>query len=238
VAADVSGARGGGGGAPLLVVGAGGFARETVEAVRSGATDPSGRPWHVVGILDDDPRWFATVVAGVPVLGRPDLVHSHTAHVVVATGRPGDYASRARIVARLGLPPERYGIVVHPTAALAADTVLGPGTVVLAGVVATSGVRIGAHVALMPQVVLPHDDVVEDFATLTSGVRLGGGVTVETGAHLGAGAVVREGLRVGEWSQLGMGSMLTRHLPDRVVAYGSPAHVVRAASPLLPEAPG
>ena len=46
----------------------------------------------------------------------------------------------------------------------------------------------GAHVVAMPQVVLTHDDVIEDYVTLASGVRLGGGVHVATEAYLGAGA--------------------------------------------------
>ena len=38
---------------PLLIVGGGGFARETLELVRAVNGGPA---WHVAGILDDDPR--------------------------------------------------------------------------------------------------------------------------------------------------------------------------------------
>ena len=38
---------------PLLIVGAGGFARETVEAIRAiNAIEPT---WRLLGLLDDDP---------------------------------------------------------------------------------------------------------------------------------------------------------------------------------------
>ena len=71
----------------------------------------------------------------------------------------------------------------------------------LAGVVATTGVQLGAHVAVMPSVVLTHDDVVCDFATLGSGARLAGDVTVGEGAYIGAGAlsVSTAGLAPGPW---------------------------------------
>ena len=97
----------------------------------------------------------------------------HAALLVVGIGRPTDYTARMRVVEHLALPVERYTTIVHPSAALDESTVVGPGTVALADVVATTSVRIGAHVALMPGIVLTHDDDIGDYATLASGVRLG-----------------------------------------------------------------
>ncbi len=70
----------------------------------------------------------------------------------------------------------------------------------------TADVTVGAHVAVMPQAVLTHDDVVDDFATIAAGVRLGGGARIERGAYLGAGALVREAVRdrrLVAWSGMG-----------------------------------
>lgn len=211
---------------PLLVVGVGGFARETIAAVHALGDDA---PYTIAGVLDDDPATHGRRVLGVPVLGPVALVHDSDAAVVVGTGNPRDYASRARIVARCALPAERYGTVVHPAAQLGTGTTLGRGTVILAGAVTTCQVRVGDHVAVMPHVTLTHDDQVESYATLASGVTLGGGVTVGRGAYLGARAMVREGVSIGEWSLVGMGSLLLHDLPPRVVAYGSPAVPVRPA---------
>lgn len=214
---------------PLLVVGAGGFARETLAAIEAVNTvEPC---FAVTGVLDDDPRLEGRRLNGVPILGPIALLAEHDdCEVVVCTGNPRDYASRRRIVARLGLTKDRFATVVHPAAALAAHTEIGVGSVVLAGTVATHGVRLGEHVALMPGVLLTHDDVVADFATLASAVCLGGGVTVGEGAYLGAGALVREGIRIGAWSQLGMGSLLLKDQPDRSLWFGRPARHVREVS--------
>ena len=182
---------------PLLLVGSGGLAREVAQALRGWPA----APWEPLGFLDDDSARWGTTAAGLPVLGPLEIVHEQpTAAVLVCTGRPGDYASRARLVSRLGVDPERFATVVHPAAWVSPDTSVGAGSVLLAGVVATASVRIGQHVAVMPGCVLTHDDVVDDFATLASHVVLGGSVQVERGAYLGAGSLVREGLRVGSWS--------------------------------------
>lgn len=152
----------------LVIVGAGGFARETAQAVRDAGD------FTLLGHLDDNADLHGTDVDGVPVLGGCDLVNDLSeARVVVCVGNPRDYAVRARLVRRFGLPEGRYATVVHPTAVVSATSEVGPGSVLLAHCVLTAAVRVGAHVAVMPQVVLTHDDVVEDYVTLTSGVRLG-----------------------------------------------------------------
>ncbi len=214
---------------PLLLVGSGGFARETAEAVRAGAADPSTGPLDVLGFLDDDPARHGAEVDGLPVLGPAEAVADHpAARVVVCTGSPADFGSRRRIVERLHLDPHRWATVVHPAAMLAPSTRLGVGTVVLASVVATASVRVGDHVAVMPGVILTHDDDVGDHVTFGSGVRLGGGVTVGPGAYVGAAAVVRERLTIGAGSLVGMGSVVIGDVPPGEVWAGVPARRLRA----------
>lgn len=215
----------------LVIVGAGGFAREAARAA-----DDTGE-FTLLGHLDDNPALHGTEVDGVPVLGGCDLVHAlPEARVVICVGNPRDYAARARLVRRLGLPEERYATVVHPTAAVSATSTVGPGTVLLAHCALTAAVRVGAHVAVMPQVVLTHDDVVEDFATLASGVRLGGSARLERGAYAGSGALIREGTTVGAWSLIGMGSSVLGDVPPGEVWVGSPARRLRTAdAPALAE---
>jgi sugar O-acyltransferase (sialic acid O-acetyltransferase NeuD family) len=206
-------------GAQLLIVGSGGFGRESAQAARDGGFDG-----EVLGFLDDNPALAGASIAGLPVIGPIDAVHRFPdASIIVATGRPDQYTSRHTIVARLGLPRERYATIVHPRAMLAGDTEVGPGSVVLAGAVATAGVRIGAHVAVMPSVVLTHETSVRDFATLASAVALAGGVTIGTAAYLGAGTMVRQDLRVGALAMTGMGSLVLSEVPPRRLWYGRPA---------------
>lgn len=225
----------------LLIVGAGGFARETAQAVRDVAAADTARGlaprWRLAGHLDDDPALHGRDVDGAAVLGGSDRLHElRAARVVVCVGSPRDYAVRARLVRRLGLPVGRYATVVHPTAVVSGSSVLGAGSVLLAHCVLTAAVRVGSHVAVMPQVVLTHDDAVGDFATLASGVRLGGGVRLGRGAYLGAGSLVREYTTVGAWSLTGMGSTVLGDVPPGEVWAGSPARRLRAADgPALDE---
>jgi sugar O-acyltransferase (sialic acid O-acetyltransferase NeuD family) len=213
----------------LVVVGAGGFGRETVEAVR--ALNAAGARWRLAGYLDDDPSRKGTLIDGVPVLGGTEELGSMPdVSVVVCTGRPGNYVSRPRIVERLGLPPERYATIIHPSASVSSTSRVGPGTVLLAQTVLTAAVTVGSHVAVMPHVVLTHDDVIGDFATMASGVCLGGNVHVGRCAYVGAGALVREHRSIGSCALVGMGAIVTRDVPPHEVWAGVPARYIRKAA--------
>jgi sugar O-acyltransferase (sialic acid O-acetyltransferase NeuD family) len=215
-------------GGDLVLVGSGGFGRETAEAVR--AAIAAGIPWRLIGFIDDDPARAGQVIDGTPVIGgRGEIERLPGARVVVCTGRPDNYVSRPQIVGQLGLPAERYATIVHPAASLSSSSSVGPGTVLLANAVLTAAVRVGAHVAVMPNVTLTHDDAIGDFATLASGSALGGGVRISRGAYIGAGAIIGQGLTVGELALVGMGAVVTKDIPAREVWTGVPARRMRDA---------
>ena len=214
---------------PLVLIGSGGFGRETVEVVRAINAACDGAPrWDLLGFLDDDAGRWGTERSGTRILGGIDAL-SELAEpaVVVCTGHPGDYTSKQRIVERLDLPPERYATLVHPTAAVPASCALGEGAVVLAGVVATVDVRVGAHAGIMPHVVLTHDDRLDDYVTVGAGARVAGAVHVRDGAYLGSGCLIRENLTIGPWALVGMGAVVTRDVPGGEVWAGTPARYVR-----------
>jgi sugar O-acyltransferase (sialic acid O-acetyltransferase NeuD family) len=213
----------------IVLVGSGGFGRETAELVRAINAATEGPGWDLLGFLDDDEARWGCSVSGTTVLGGLDwLAEMPDTRVVVCTGHPGNFASRRRIVERFALAPERYATLVHPAATVPASCTLGRGTVILAGVVATTDVEIGSHVAVMPQAVFTHDDRVDDFVTVGSGVRLAGAVHVQEGAYLGGGALVREHLTIGAGALVGMGAVVAQDVPGGEVWAGVPARRLRA----------
>lgn len=213
--------------AALVLVAAGGLAREAAAAARATGV-------RVIGCIDDDPRtWGREVAPGLAVLGGLDLVtqHEHARFVVCA----GSGNVREGLVTRLealGVGQGRYATLVHPRASLSPDTVVGAGAVVLAGVVATSEVVLGEHVVCMPNVVLTHDDQVEAYATICAGAVLGGGVRIGRAAYVGMAASVREGRSIGAGALVGMGSVVLRDVGQSEVWVGAPAApLVRRSAP-------
>ena len=214
---------------PLVLVGAGGFGRETVELIRAiNTVDPT---WDLLGFVDDSPDLAGTERSGLPVLGPIEWLHANpNAHATLCLGSPSTNGLRRAVARRLDLPSDRYATLVHPAAVISPSVEIGVGTVVHATTVCTADIVLGSHVEIMPAVVLTHDDLVGDFVTFGAGARVAGGVTIEDEVYVGSGACIREGLSVGAGALVGMGSVVTRSIPAGEVWAGSPARRLHSSA--------
>jgi sugar O-acyltransferase (sialic acid O-acetyltransferase NeuD family) len=207
----------------VLLVAAGGLARETIAVLQAGAPHRCD-----LVVVDDDPARWGTELHGVPVVGPLAAVRDHPDHEVLVCAGSGRV--RRELVARLsghGVSADRFASVIHPDVTVPGCCTVGRGSIVLANVTLTADVLVGDHVVVMPGVTLTHDVVVEDYATVCAGVSLGGAVRVGTAAYVGMNASVRQGLGLGAGSTLGMGAVLLEDLPAGETWAGVPAAPVR-----------
>jgi sugar O-acyltransferase (sialic acid O-acetyltransferase NeuD family) len=185
--------------------------------------------FQIVGFLDDINRHLhGTTVDGVKVLGGQEqlaLVKSRGArHLVFGIGDACKRLKLATIVDNAGF---RFATVVHPRACVARSVSVGDGTVVAAGAMVNPGVQIGRNAVINTSASVGHDCVIGEAVSIGPGAHLAGRVRVCDGAWIGIGAIVREDITVGAGSIIGAGTVLTRDIPEDVVAYGVPGRVIR-----------
>ena len=111
--------------------------------------------------------------------------------------------------------------------------VIGDGTSIsgLAHITAAQSVRIGRNVLLARNVYISdHNHRFEDPETpiLYQGILEPRAVLVEDGAWLGENVVVLPGVTIGRGAVVGANSVVLSDVPERCVAVGAPARVVRA----------
>ncbi|QYH36963.1 NeuD/PglB/VioB family sugar acetyltransferase [Salinibacterium sp. M195] len=202
---------------PLLLIAAGGLAREVLAVVRE-----SGH--EVLGFLDDRHEELPSTISGARVLGGVDDVTLYPrASLLVCVGSG---LGRDRVVARLsalGIESDRFATVIDPSVRNPAGCPIGAGSILLAGVVITTDAVIGEHVVVMPHVTITHDCRIGDFATLAAGVALGGGVRVGRGAFLGMNCSIRQGLTIGIGATVGMGAVVLSDVHPAETWAGIPA---------------
>jgi|ERR1022692_135114 sugar O-acyltransferase (sialic acid O-acetyltransferase NeuD family) len=208
----------------LIILGSGGSSREILGAVED--INRQTPRWRVLGFLDDNPALQGKSVDDVPVLGPLASAKEHTAQLIVGVAswrRPG---ARREIVARLGLPRERYATVIHPSASISPRVTIGVGTAILQNVVITSGSVVGDHVLISQNVTMAHDDVIGDFVTIASAAIITGGVRLRAGCYLGAGCTIMNGVTVNEGALVGIGAVVMIDVPAGVTVSGYPARSI------------
>ena len=204
----------------VCIVGAGGFGRETLNVYRD-----AGRDAEVAGFVVEDGYWQRDqAVNGKPVFPWSDLgTWPKDTRFVVAIGT----AERRRLIEELARRGFGFDTVVHPTAQSSPWVRLGEGCVVCGGSILTTQVDVGAHTIINLACTVGHDTTIGRIVTLSPGVNVSGRVTIEDEAFVGSGAVIIERIRIGAGAVIGAGSVVTKDVPPKVMAFGVPARVVK-----------
>lgn len=208
----------------LVVVGAGGFGRETLDVIEA-INRAYGERFGVLGIADDAPSDVNLArlrARGYGLLG--------TIGDVMARHRPGAFAAaigapaaRRFVVGELEAAGWTAATLIHPQAGIGSATETGEGSIVCAGVQVSTNVRLGRHVHLNPNATIGHDARVASFVSVNPAATVSGEVDIDEGVLVGAGAVILQGLHVGAASTLGASACLTKDLPPGTIAKGVPA---------------
>ncbi|MET0715711.1 MAG: acetyltransferase [Mycetocola sp.] len=209
----------------LIIIGAGGFGRETLDVVEAMNAIDGQAKYRVVGIVDDalgEVAGARLAARGYAHIGGLDewLVGDPTADFIIAIGSP---AARASIARRVEGPNRRAATLIHPSALIGSEAQIAEGVVVCAGVNISTNVTLGRHVHLNPSAVVGHDAILSDFVSVNPAAVVSGDVVVESCVLIGAGAVVLQGLVVARGTIVGASACVTRNSAPDSVLVGVPA---------------
>ena len=196
----------------IAVIGAGGHARETIDAARAAGLD-------VIAVIDENEALWGREVSGVSVLsGGLSAIEGLEPEtgVVVAIG---DNPARRRIAAACA--GRRFTTVIHPFSWISPGAKIGEGAMIFAGCVVQTGASIGAHVILNTGATVSHDCQVGAFSHIAVGAHLAGNVTVGEGVLIGAGVTARPGARIGDGATVGAGASVIADVPAGATAFGA-----------------
>lgn len=184
--------------------------------------------YHCEAVFDDNESSWGGSLKGAPIIGPVErLGCSIRRPTVIALG---DNLLRRQIAERF---PGIWLTIVHPSAQVDRSVSLGTGTVVLQRAVIQADARVGRHAIVNTAATIDHDCLLGDYVHVGPGSHLAGNVTIETGVFLGIGSVVVPGKRIGAWTTVGAGGVVTADLADKVLAIGVPARPRRILDTLV-----
>ena len=214
--------------ANIAIIGSSGHAKVIIDIVeRQGL-------YKIAGLIDRY-RELGEQTAGYKVLGNEiDLPNLQSRleikGVLVAIG---ENFARSQVVAHVQklCPDIEFVRAIHPRACIGNNVDIGEGTVVMAGAIVNSTSSIGKFCILNTNSSLDHDSVMKGFSSLAPGVITGGNCNIGSHSAVGIGAILANGITVGEHTIIGAGSTVLDAIDSHVVAYGTPARIIRRREP-------
>lgn len=207
---------------PLIIVGAGGLGREVAWLVED--INKLNPTWELRGFVDDEKTGLT--VEGYQILGNVDILFNmdYAPWAIVAIADPH---SRKRIVITLQENKIPIATLIHPSVQLSRFVSMDEGSIVCAGAVLTTNIKLGISSIVNPNCFIGHDTVLNDFISIMPGAKIAGEVTLGEGVYVGLNACVINRTSIGKWSVIGAGATVVDDIPDCCLAVGVPARVIR-----------
>lgn len=207
----------------IVIFGTGGFGREVLALLLD--LNQVEHQYDIAGFLDGDATLHGSTVHGHPVLGGAEWLIDHPGMAVaLAIGSP---IAKRRVRESLRSADIRFPALLSPRAWVGPDVIVGQGTIICALAAVTIDIAIGEFVVLNLGVTIGHDSTLDDYVTLTPGVNVSGNVYLGEGVMVGTNASFIPGVRVGAWTTVGAGAVVTNNLPANVTAVGIPAKTIK-----------
>lgn len=207
---------------PLAIIGAGGLGREVAWLIND--INKERPTWDLVGFFDDGQKGHT--VEGYPIIGKVDDVMglNPSPAVVIAIA---DSGIRNRIFEQLSSREIKFATLIHPSVVMSEYVRVGEGSIICAGTVITTNVKLGNACIVNLNCSIGHDTVLSDFVSLMPGANVAGEVCVGKGTYFGLNSAVINRNTIGEWTTIGAGAVVITDIPDRVTAVGVPARVIK-----------
>ncbi len=187
------------------------------------------KDYEIVGYLDNknlerkgESFGGATVLGGDEQLD--DLIAKGIRNMIVAIQNNKVRLRLAELAKTKGF---KLVSAIHPSASVAESASIGAGSVVRAQSAIGPQSAIGENCIIGYGAMISHDCSLGRGVHVSSGVNLAGGTRIGECSWIGLGVTVIDPCKVGSHSIVGAGSLVTKDIPDDVVAYGSPAKIIR-----------
>ncbi len=134
---------------------------------------------------------------------------------------------KIKIIKDLGIPPDRFINIIHEGLDISKMSRIGTGLLINSKVSIAAHTNIGNFVSINRHVSIGHHTIINDYCSINPGTNIAGNVTIGEGTTIGMGTNILHQVKIGKNTIIGAGSVVTKDIPDNVVAYGSPCKIIR-----------
>ncbi len=202
----------------VCIVGTGGFGREVLCCLIDALTTQTSKPIEEMAcFMVSDEHYNEAQIMGIEVIPTSKFDPA-LYDVVVAIGEP---SIRKKMVESLPANTT-YATIIHPTVVLSKWVEIGEGSIITAGTILTTNIKIGKHAHLNLLTTIGHDCVMGDYFTTAPAANISGNCIFGSGVYFGTNASVRQGVNICNDVTIGMGGVVVKHITEPGVYIGNP----------------
>ena len=134
---------------------------------------------------------------------------------------------KIKIIESLKPDINKFTNIIHSGLDISKMSKIGRGVLINSKVSIAAHTTIGDFVSINRHVSIGHHTIINDFCSINPGVNIAGNVVIGEGTTIGMGTNILHQVKIGKNSVIGAGSVVTKDIPDNVVAYGSPCKIIR-----------
>lgn len=207
----------------LVILGAGGFAREVAWLIEE--INKEEKKWNILGYIDENKENHGKIINGYEVLG--DFEWFNNKENIYCVCAVGNTRAKKSMVKKAIDKGAKFATLIHPDTRMSSYADIGEGTIICAGNIITTNIKIGKHVILNLDCTVGHDAMIEDYATILPSVNVSGNVHIGQGCNIGTGTAIINDIKIGEWTTVGAGAVVVKDLPSYCTAVGMPAKPIK-----------
>ena len=134
---------------------------------------------------------------------------------------------KRKIVDTLNPDINKFMSIIHDGLDISYMSKLGRGLLINSKVSIAAHTTIGDFVSINRHVSIGHHTNIGNYCSINPGTNIAGNVIIGEGTTIGMGTNILHTVKIGKNSIIGAGSVVTKDIPDNVIAYGSPCKIIR-----------
>lgn len=139
----------------------------------------------------------------------------------------GDSKLRYDMIQKLPVDT-KYFTFIHPSVQLlGCDIEIGEGSIICAGSILTTNIKIGKHAHINLNTTIGHDCLIGDYFTTAPAVNISGNCTIYDIVYIGTNTSVRERVSIHSMTTIGMNSGVITNIKDPGIYVGTPAKKIK-----------